>query len=417
MHVELPLAPWEAALGATAAVETPDGEAKVRSRRARRAAGGCGCAAAACRTPGARRVTCSPRCGSWCQRSCRPTSGGCSRNSPPCPPSTRGGPSEPARRRRAGATVTYALARPVRLDLESFARATGTHPDLVRRLVTLGVLDAETDQAGQLWFSPGAVRGHGQGAAPPRRVRAELRGPRPRGRPARPDRGTGDGAARQPRTQWRSVVDPNRLTQKSQEALHDAQTKALRFGHTEVDGEHLLLALLDQPDGLVPRLLERAGVDTGPAAGRPGGRACPPSAGQRARRGTRAGRGDPAAVPAAGRRGPGGQQAQGRLRRPSSTCIIALIDEGTASSAGRLLREEGLSKDTFLECPGPDSRQSARHLGHAGGRLRGAGEVRARSGRRRRRGQARPGHRPGRGDPPGGADPVPQDQEQPGPDR
>ena len=41
-------------------------------------------------------------------------------------------------------------------------------------------------------------------------------------------------------------MDPNRLTQKSQEALHDAQTKALRFGHTEVDGEHLLLALLDR---------------------------------------------------------------------------------------------------------------------------------------------------------------------------
>ena len=32
-------------------------------------------------------------------------------------------------------------------------------------------------------------------------------------------------------------MDPNRLTQKSQEALHDAQTKALRFGHTEADGE------------------------------------------------------------------------------------------------------------------------------------------------------------------------------------
>jgi chaperone modulatory protein CbpM len=49
-------------------------------------------------------------------------------------------------------TVTYALSRPARLDLESFARLTGTHPDLVRRLVTLGVLDAETDPAGQLWF-------------------------------------------------------------------------------------------------------------------------------------------------------------------------------------------------------------------------------------------------------------------------
>ena len=56
-------------------------------------------------------------------------------------------------------------------------------------------------------------------------------------------------------------MDMNRLTQKSQEALHDAQTKALRLGHTEVDGEHLLLALLDQPEGLVPRLLERLGAD------------------------------------------------------------------------------------------------------------------------------------------------------------
>ena len=56
-------------------------------------------------------------------------------------------------------------------------------------------------------------------------------------------------------------MDLNRLTQKSQEALHDAQTKALRFGHTEVDGEHLLLALLDQPEGLVPRLLLQANAD------------------------------------------------------------------------------------------------------------------------------------------------------------
>ncbi len=58
-------------------------------------------------------------------------------------------------------------------------------------------------------------------------------------------------------------MDPNRLTLKTQEALHDAQTKALRYGHTEVDSEHLLLALVDQPEGLVPRLLARSDVDTG----------------------------------------------------------------------------------------------------------------------------------------------------------
>ncbi|MFB9452189.1 Clp protease N-terminal domain-containing protein, partial [Streptomyces antimycoticus] len=56
-------------------------------------------------------------------------------------------------------------------------------------------------------------------------------------------------------------MDMNRLTQKSQEALQDAQTRAQRFGHTEVDGEHLLLALLDQPEGLVPRLVGQVGAD------------------------------------------------------------------------------------------------------------------------------------------------------------
>ncbi len=50
------------------------------------------------------------------------------------------------------------------------------------------------------------------------------------------------------------------FTVKSQEALQAAQTKAVRYNHLEVDGEHLLMALLEQPDGLVPRLLQRMEV-------------------------------------------------------------------------------------------------------------------------------------------------------------
>jgi len=52
-------------------------------------------------------------------------------------------------------------------------------------------------------------------------------------------------------------MDFNKLTQKSQEALQAAQDKALQFGHQEVEAEHLLAALLEQKDGLVPRLLTR----------------------------------------------------------------------------------------------------------------------------------------------------------------
>ena len=48
-------------------------------------------------------------------------------------------------------------------------------------------------------------------------------------------------------------MDASRLTEKSQQALHEAQTTALRYGHTEVDTDHLLLALIEQRDGLAPR--------------------------------------------------------------------------------------------------------------------------------------------------------------------
>lgn len=51
----------------------------------------------------------------------------------------------------------YALTRPRRLDLDSFAAAAGMHPDLVRRLVALGILDAAADSRGRLWFSPGQL--------------------------------------------------------------------------------------------------------------------------------------------------------------------------------------------------------------------------------------------------------------------
>ena len=57
-------------------------------------------------------------------------------------------------------------------------------------------------------------------------------------------------------------MDPNRLTQKSQEALTTAQAEARRRGHAETDSEHVLLALLEDPQALAPRLLTRMGTDT-----------------------------------------------------------------------------------------------------------------------------------------------------------
>jgi ATP-dependent Clp protease ATP-binding subunit ClpB len=52
----------------------------------------------------------------------------------------------------------------------------------------------------------------------------------------------------------------DKLTLKSQEALQEAQRLAREQSHQEMDGEHLLLALLGQTESLVPELLARLGV-------------------------------------------------------------------------------------------------------------------------------------------------------------
>ena len=55
-------------------------------------------------------------------------------------------------------------------------------------------------------------------------------------------------------------MQQDKLTIKSQEALHFAQQLAEKLHHTEVDVEHLLLTLIEQADGVVPPLLEKLGV-------------------------------------------------------------------------------------------------------------------------------------------------------------
>jgi chaperone modulatory protein CbpM len=48
----------------------------------------------------------------------------------------------------------YVLARRPGLRLDAFARRSGLHPDMVRRLVALGLLRCQTDGRGELWFTP-----------------------------------------------------------------------------------------------------------------------------------------------------------------------------------------------------------------------------------------------------------------------
>jgi ATP-dependent Clp protease ATP-binding subunit ClpB len=142
-------------------------------------------------------------------------------------------------------------------------------------------------------------------------------------------------------------MDMSKLTQKSQEALQQAQSEAARLGHTETDGEHLLLALLDQSDGLVPRLLDQAGVDV------VGLRAA-----VEAELGRRPAVTGPGATPGrvyVTQRLAGllaaAERAATRLKDSYVSVehlVLALLDEGSQSAAGRRLAEFGVTRESFL---------------------------------------------------------------------
>ena len=56
-------------------------------------------------------------------------------------------------------------------------------------------------------------------------------------------------------------MNPNRFTEKLQEALARAQSAASAAHHQAVDVEHLLVALLEDEQGLAASILKLAGVD------------------------------------------------------------------------------------------------------------------------------------------------------------
>ncbi len=143
-------------------------------------------------------------------------------------------------------------------------------------------------------------------------------------------------------------MDPNRLTQKSQEALHDAQTKALRLGHPEVDVDHLLLALLDQPEGIVPRLMSQVGTDPDllrkelEAALERRPRVSGPGVAP----------GQVAITQQLSRLFDDAEQEAGRLKDDYVSVehlILASLALGPSTAAGRLLQDQGVTRAAFLE--------------------------------------------------------------------
>lgn len=143
-------------------------------------------------------------------------------------------------------------------------------------------------------------------------------------------------------------MDLNKMTQKVQEGLQNAQVKALRYGHQEVDGEHLLLSLIEQDNGLVPVLLENMGVSV------PTFKAKIEQELERKPRvtgpGTEAGK-----VYITNRLNMLLVKASDEAKRLKDEYVsvehvlLAFIDEGRDTPAGRLLAESGVDHARFLE--------------------------------------------------------------------
>ncbi len=142
-------------------------------------------------------------------------------------------------------------------------------------------------------------------------------------------------------------MDLNRLTQKSQEALQSAQAEAVRRGQQEVDGEHLALALLTQPDGLVPRLLGRADLRADELASE--------LSAELDRRPRVSGSGvEPGKVYVTQRLQRLLLAAEAEAKRLKDEYVsvehllLALVEEGETTAAGRLFARAGLTRDRLL---------------------------------------------------------------------
>src|SRR3972149_9027062 len=53
----------------------------------------------------------------------------------------------------------------------------------------------------------------------------------------------------------------DRFTERAQDAAQRAAEIIQRYGHNQIDTEHILLALMEQPQGVIPQILEKLNVD------------------------------------------------------------------------------------------------------------------------------------------------------------
>lgn len=143
-------------------------------------------------------------------------------------------------------------------------------------------------------------------------------------------------------------MDLNRFTQKCQESLHDAQVKAIKYGHMEVDAEHLLLALLEQSEGIIPRILFKMDVPVDSLKTQ--------IESELSKRPSVSGPGiEPGKVYLTQRLNRILAKAEDQAKRLKDEYIsvehlvLAMLEEGTKSALGQAFKTFGITRDKFLK--------------------------------------------------------------------
>ena len=58
-------------------------------------------------------------------------------------------------------------------------------------------------------------------------------------------------------------MNAQKLTQKSLEAIQNAQNKVIEYSNAQIEEEHLFYALMEDADGLISQLLKKMNIDDG----------------------------------------------------------------------------------------------------------------------------------------------------------
>jgi ATP-dependent Clp protease ATP-binding subunit ClpB len=206
-------------------------------------------------------------------------------------------------------------------------------------------------------------------------------------------------------------MDANKLTMKSQQALEAARQQAVARSHQAIEPEHLLFALLSDPEGIVFPVLHGMGIAPKPLRDEstPRWTGLPKVYAQGVE--ARIGRRFRWRLDAAFREA----EAMGDDYVSTEHLLLALLEGSTA--AARILRDAGIERDALLASLAQVRGRRRVTDPNPEDKVPGARAVRARPHRTRARRDRSTRDRPRRRDPPRDPGAVPPDEEQPGPDR